>query len=353
MASGVRLWLVILALPLVVVSACGAPSDRAIPAAETELTPTPTGRSAETTSPAATLAGPSPSPSPSPPAPARTQPWRAGPHEVLPQAKELAARVAEAVTTYEVGDAADVVVGVTTDPSRRDATRLVAEPLLDADRWSRGRVRYAQLGGLHDDRASVMVVVERRSAAPGAAVETDTRTLDVRLLRVDGHWRFDALASVGGEPVPRPDDLDPASAAVLDDDRIELSDSTRWDVHAGVVEPTLLEVMADIAEQTPYTVVTITNGHPRRVFGTTRESDHTRGLAVDIALIAGTPVVASREHGSPAHVLTRWLWEHPDVRQIGSPWALDGYGGRSFTDLVHQDHLHVAVRPGRSAEDVG
>lgn len=36
--------------------------------------------------------------------------------------------------------------------------------------------------------------------------------------------------------------------------------------------------------------------------------------------------------------------DQPEVSQIGAPWALDGYGGRSFTDVVHQDHLHVGVR---------
>ena len=32
------------------------------------------------------------------------------------------------------------------------------------------------------------------------------------------------------------------------------------------------------------------------------------------------------------------------VSEVGSPWALDGYGGRSFTDDVHLDHVHIGVR---------
>jgi hypothetical protein len=29
---------------------------------------------------------------------------------------------------------------------------------------------------------------------------------------------------------------------------------------------------------------------------------------------------------------------------VGSPWDLDGEGDRrSFTDAVHQDHIHIAV----------
>ncbi len=70
--------------------------------------------------------------------------------------------------------------------------------------------------------------------------------------------------------------------AVLDDPRIDLPDSARWDILAGEVSPALLRLMSRAADE----------------------------AAV----------------------------------RIGSPWALDGLGGRSFTDVVHQDHLHIAVR---------
>ena len=42
-------------------------------------------------------------------------------------------------------------------------------------------------------------------------------------------------------------------------------------------------------------------------------------------------------------MLVQWLWENPKVTQVGSPWNIDGGSKRSFDDIVHQDHLHVAV----------
>jgi hypothetical protein len=42
--------------------------------------------------------------------------------------------------------------------------------------------------------------------------------------------------------------------------------------------------------------------------------------------------------------LVQWLYDHPDVLQVGSPWDLDEEtSSRSFTDEVHQDHIHLAV----------
>ena len=43
------------------------------------------------------------------------------------------------------------------------------------------------------------------------------------------------------------------------------------------------------------------------------------------------------------HQIVTWAYERPEVREVGSPWALDGPGGRSFTNEVHHDHLHIGV----------
>ena len=58
--------------------------------------------------------------------------------------------------------------------------------------------------------------------------------------------------------------------------------------------------------------------------------------------------------GTGPYRFVEWLYEQPEVKQIGSPWALDGFGGRSFTDIVHQDHIHIAIenpRWGQAAVD--
>jgi hypothetical protein len=88
-------------------------------------------------------------------------------------------------------------------------------------------------------------------------------------------------------------------------------------------------------------VVVLESGHPVFIFDTNRFSMHLYGLAVDIYHLDGELVVDQRETGSVVHEVVVWLYEQPEVTNIGSPWALDGFGGRSFTDLVHQDHLHV------------
>ena len=165
----------------------------------------------------------------------------------------------------------------------------------------------------------------------------------MRLQLEDGEWVFDQLASVGGEApgsVPPPG---PEARSVLEDPRIELPDSARWDILAEEVSPTLLRLMARAADQAPYGVVVLSTGHPHEIFGTDRQSDHTRGQAVDIYRVGDAGVIDDRHDGSTTHDLTRWFYDQPEVARIGSPWALDGFGGRSFTDVVHEDHLHVAV----------
>ena len=125
-----------------------------------------------------------------------------------------------------------------------------------------------------------------------------------------------------------------------------MPDSARLDILAGLVSPTLLEVMAELADQTDYAVTVLATGHPHNVFETDRQSHHTVGRAVDIYRI-GTELVIDGRHdeGSATFAATQWMFDHPDVVQVGSPWDIDGSGSsRSFTNQVHQDHIHLAVR---------
>lgn len=264
------------------------------------------------------------------------------PNETHPNAKRLASEVALALTTYSQGEtAADIAARL---PYSGNAPVELAQTLYVPGAWSQGRILYPQLGGLGDTRASVMVVTEQ---IIGTAEDTRVfvRTLDVRLRLADGQWRFDRLASAGGTVTPPPQSVSPEALAVLNEPRIELPDSARWDILSGQIAPNLLVIMARLAELTPYGVVTLSQGHPYEVFGTDKQSDHTRGLAVDIYRIGNDLVIDNRAEGSKVHDIVRWLYDQPEIRQIGSPWALDGFGGRSFTDRLHQDHLHVAVLP--------
>ena len=298
-----------------------------------------------TSTPDPTTSSSTPSTPLPPPEPAR---WKPSDNEVLTGAKRMAAAVAHRLVNYGPEQPlADRVARITDDAAERQHLRRAAAVLQHDGTWSRGSVVYPQLGGLQGDRTSVMVVVEQRFPHD-AGIQAVTRTLDIRLVRQDdGSWEFDRLASVGGQP-PGPGEQTPAERALLADDRVTLPDSARWDLEAGDVSPVLVKLMSRMAERTSYDVVTLSSGHPFHVFATDRQSKHTKGQAVDIYLLSGERVVDLRQKGSRAHDLVRWLYDQPEVAEVGSPWALDGYGGRSFTDRVHQDHIHVGIVPRRS-----
>lgn len=276
--------------------------------------------------------------------------------ETYPNAKNLAVEVARTLTTYDVDDEPVEVTERLVGESLAGALAEDAAPLLRLDAWSRGEVVYPQLGGIEPGEAvSVMVVIRQRLGLPEDREMVQTRTLDVRLELIDGAWAFDELASAGGEVVPRPDDLPNEAVAVLDDERIELPDTARWDIHRGAIETEVLEVMAELADRAPYGVVVLETGHPYNIFGTDRISKHSLGRAVDVHRIGEQLVIDDRAEGSATYATVEWLYEQPEVSETGSPWALDGYGGRSFTDDLHQDHLHVGVgddpRPERATDD--
>lgn len=299
--------------------------------------PTTTVPRPETTLPSpTTTVAPAPIVGPPPPSPQFVVPAT----EVAPEAKQYAADLAYLLTTYEeTSDHAARFEGLFA-PSDFD----VGEPLTHAGHWSRGEVVYPQLGGLTANRASVMVVT-RQTVGRGSNAEWSVlRTIDIRLVRTEMGWEFDRLSSAGGtfETI---DDLGLAHK-VAHDPRIEMPDSARLDILSGLVSPTLLEVMAELAEHTDYAVTVLATGHPHNVFETDRQSHHTVGRAVDIYRIGSELVIDGRHDPDSASLeATRWMYDHPDVVQVGSPWDLDrASSSRSFTNEVHQDHIHLAVR---------
>jgi hypothetical protein len=262
--------------------------------------------------------------------------------EVAPEVKQLAVDVAYSLTTYEESD---------DHPGRfealgsRSGAALLAEasaPLTHDGLWSRGEVVYPQLGGLNAERASVMVVTRQTVGSGPEAAFSVVRTLDIRLIRGESGWEFDFLSSAGGT-FDSEEDLTVAHA-VASDPRITMPDSARLDILSGLVSPKLINVMAELADQTPYEVVTLATGHPHNVFDTNRVSHHTIGRAVDINRIGDRLVIDDRETDSLTHSIVGWLYDHPEVHQVGSPWDIDGKeSSRSFTNEVHQDHIHLAV----------
>jgi hypothetical protein len=299
------------------------------------------------------VAEPEPPPTEEPPPPPEPpEPHALVAGEVYREAKELAAAVALQLTTFAAGEAPDeILVRGLVRPRGDidlDAAFRAVQPLLAADAESRGRVVYPQLGGLapaeRPETASVMVITEQALDGPGVQ-RTVTRVLDVRLILLEGMWLVDRIASAGGTEVPRPPDLPPEAVAVLDDERIHLPDSARWDIHEGIVDVRVLRAMSEIAALHPIGVTTLRNGHPERVFGTDRISNHTLGRGVDIWRVGDQAVVTQQpDQATPAWQVNHELFARAEVSELGGPWAFDGFGGRSFTNDVHLDHLHVAFR---------
>ena len=288
--------------------------------------PPPTTASAPTSTTATTLAP--------------AQPYGLLPDEPAPDVKELAVRALEALGNYDVGggtpDAARArLAGIAVDPAVADQ----AGPLLVPDAASRLTVVYPQLGGLTDAAASIMAVVRHRTLGPAGDVTT-TRTMDVRLDRAAGVWSVTAIPSTGGDPVAAPGPPSPTAAAVLDNPNLDLPDTARWDIEAGRVDDQVLNILADVARDQELSVLVFATGHPETVFGSTRISNHTRGRAVDVWAVDGVPVVSQRAEDGPVFALAERLVAS-GVTELGAPWDVDGGGRSSFSDIVHQDHLHI------------
>jgi len=277
-----------------------------------------------------------------PSAPPPGEPWFPHPSESLPDAKVLAARAAEALTNYPAGwspaSARQLLPGAKIEPA-------VLEALVDPNTRSTGRVVYPQLVGAGGDGAAVTVLFEQTLRRSSGEEESQRRVMDVRLRHDEGVWWLEAIPSVGEFPPTLAAALPPLSAAalaVLEHPRIHLPHTARDDIERGRVEEELIGLMLRIAERHEIHILTLSGGRPGLVFGTDRPSQHSVGRAVDIYAVDGDPVILQRETGTPAYRLVTWLFEL-GTPEVGSPWALDGFGGRSFTDVVHQDHIHVGV----------
>lgn len=318
----IKRWPALLSV-LVVLTACSGSDTAGAPATDS--------RASSTTSTSA--------PTPSLPLPAAYEPL---PGEPVPEAKSLAARVVQTIGTYPVGggtaESAASRLGGTVDPALIDA----ALPLLDPAAASATEIVYPQLGGLTDTEASVMVVFRQRLASATDQREV-TRTADVRLTRTPSGWAASAIASIGGEPPPDPGPLSAAARDVLTTKAIDLPDSARWDIEAGRIDDRVLQLLSMLAEEHTLGVTVLATGHPEHVFGSSSISNHTVGRGVDVWSVDGQPVIAQRDEGGPLQALVQKLVDSMATTELGSPWDLDGVGrGASFTNTVHQDHLHLA-----------
>lgn len=256
--------------------------------------------------------------------------------EPVPTAKQAAADVLQVIGTYERGDGTLALARARLaargfPPALADSAGV----LLDPGQAAAVDVVYPQLGGLTATSASVMTVIRQRVLR--ARVESAvSRTVDVRLERTGETWAPVALASMGGDPVAVPAGASALARSVLDNPNLDLPDSARWDIAAGRIDTKVLQLLSDLAAEHQLRVTVLASGHPPAVFGRRLTSNHTRGRAVDIWAVDGTPVIQQRDPAGPLGTLVRQLRQR-GVTELGAPFALAG----SFSDTVHQDHLHL------------
>lgn len=260
--------------------------------------------------------------------------------EVYANGKRLAGRVAQEALTYRRGATArEVARSLPEAAVSTEQLAQVLEPVVDPKMRSAGEVVYPQLSGVTGTSLGAMVVVRQTLQDADGERTSVTRVLDVRLRRSGGPWTLDTIASVGGREEPRPSSLPREAEQVLDHPNIELSDSARWDIYRGDVDRSLLAALARVGDDHQLSVAVIDSGHPPNVWATDRPSAHSRGFAADIYAVDGRLVIRQPRQGSAAYAAAQAFFSG-GARQLGSPWSFGG-GARSFTDAVHQDHLHV------------
>lgn len=262
------------------------------------------------------------------------------PGEVEAACKAAAVLALESALTWRGGassmEAAQRRLGALGVPAAGIAT---VGRLLGQGAWSSFRVTYPQYGGLVADLTSASVMITGEQLLPdGPVVSSRSIIADVRLVRQAGAW---AVTEVLVPDVPAASPQPSASAqAVLDNPRIALPGPARADVQAGLVDDRVLDLLTSMSSTWTLGVHVFRSGHPVNVFATERESNHTRGRAVDIWALDDVPVIAhDRADWQKAMEAAAAL----GASEIGGPKDLDGVRGRRpyFSDRVHQDHLHV------------
>jgi hypothetical protein len=126
---------------------------------------------------------------------------------------------------------------------------------------------------------------------------------------------------------------------VLRSARIVLPPAAAADVRSGQVHDSVLAAMLRLAERYRIGVSVGRSGHPLRVFGTDRLSDHPRGRAFDTFMVDGHLVVDPR---TPRRLVTSYMEAAAAAgsSNVGGPYLL-GSAPQWFSDRTHHDHVHA------------
>ncbi|WP_139363063.1 hypothetical protein [Gordonia sp. IITR100] len=280
-------------------------------------------------------------------------PWRPGSDEPAGPVKIAAATFVESVGTWRPSTArsapppiagAKRSIADSTTLAQRLAARGYARNLvpdaglLDATSPAAvTRVRYPQLGGLTDSEASV--VVSAVQFLDGGREHRDV-LIDVRLRKRAGLWTIIPSPSVADRPALRSTDPSTAASTVLANPRIAMSDPTRAEIAARVIDDRILRLLTGMSGKYHLTVQVARTGHPGTVFPTPRTSNHARGLAVDIRAVNGRNVVDIAQT-DPLLAEFMLAARRLGSTEVGGPIPISG--PEFFTDPVHQDHIHIGI----------
>jgi hypothetical protein len=266
------------------------------------------------------------------------RPWSPNTYDVSPDVKARAVGLVETAATWEPGD------GGSENARRRLAKAgyggdLVEDlgPVLGSGVAAVSRVVVAQYGGLLVDSASVLVVVDQWVLQEDGGVRAGGTTLDIRMVVGDPEWQITAVRparpgrAIGG--------LSHAARRLLASDRVILHEAAVSDVRSGEIKDVVLDALMSLSALHQLDVSILRSGHPLRVFGTDRVSNHTEGRAVDVWALDGRPIVEIGGSRAVAGFMKAAV--DAGAYQVGGPADIDGGDAVYFSDDTHQDHIHL------------
>jgi hypothetical protein len=288
---------------------------------------------------------PTASTSPTDPAAAlpSVQRWRPNVADVAPAVKLQAVRLVEAAGSWTPGQGGAEAAADRLSQEGFDADLAGSlTPLLAEGDAAVVEVVMAQYGGILASSASVLTVVNQWVLNGRGEVVPGGTTLDVRLVADEPRWRVTEIRPA--RPRRPVADLSRSARTILDNARVKLPHAAASDVESGAVGDDVLAAVNDLSSEYVVDVSVLRSGHPIRVFGTDRRSNHTDGRAVDVWAVDGRPVI---ERGG-RDLVTRFMRDASQVGpyQIGGPVNLDGGGTFYFADATHQDHIHLGFGGG-------
>lgn len=185
-----------------------------------------------------------------------------------------------------------------------------------------------------------------QSAAKDQSVAGDAAAEDQYQENSDGSASGSSAADTSTSDFSSPEQgspvtsSDPNVQAILDDPNISLTSMAQQDLSAGIVDSRVLDVVKFAAQDHSIGISVFKTGHP---YGPTLDAiglagypnSHYYGRAVDIYEVDGVPVSSSNQ---AAHDLAQAIEDNFAPEELGSPWV---FGSGSFTNAMHQDHIHV------------